>query len=704
MKNLKTSIILIFISILSFGQNIQNPLAGDISIYPIRYEDGMDIFIKTETEYDGELHVSYNEKDKQDYNDLLMSSNHLTLSKLKLNASYELEFYTITNNEKYTLNETPIVVNSNFDDFIDVAFGLNQKVNQYVSVKEQSVPFNEYLSSIIDNKLIYKEEAISYAQQFYFDFNNTLKRDGDVLAAIFKNYKKDGDQDGCTCKYIFNHNQNLAPNDDLDESNGAYSPTMTTNFFSSNPKPHMVLTEEKGPAHFKYLYMKGKNGGHKHQYTTLGVDNLNTNGAPNFAQISYNLNCQNYLLVPKDCACSKFVQIKYRYDAKMQLHTPDLPFFWSDGREAGVEEFTVLMANSAVGTHVLDAGRAKMHNKCNSDWNLDWFSNLGNLAVDALDLAVSVTSANGGVLDTIAGQAGGIINSIISLASTPVVNVTGGCNDGVTVGTLMEGTSLYVLKPNEPTTFVMTSHTYLGGRGYGSWLIQAHSHSNFAMSAIILGSAIAEEGFLKPADWCCTDKVGTYILGSQGGAPLSENNLRDYVGSHLGAWSPWDNVVYNPFTNLLTLPGRNVGYLIFNDPLDECAPTSGKNSEVEYTLDLNKEAVNLDQHIPAKAWENYEIMNKVKLDHLDPSIKFSIFPNPSVDEVNLSFYSPLEQEVEIYIYDVVGNKIAVPYIGPVPKGTLTIPYTLSEEFASGIYFVCIQTGDKILSIHKLIKN
>jgi hypothetical protein len=268
----------------------------------------------------------------------------------------------------------------------------------------------------------------------------------------------------------------------------------------------------------------------------------------------------------------------------------------------------------------------------------------------------------------------------------------------------MEGTSLYVLKPNEPTTFVMTSYTYLGGRGYGSWKIQAHSHSNFAMSAIILGPAIAEEGFFKPAEWCCTDKVGSYILGSIGSAPLSESNLHGYVGSHIGSWGPWNNIAYNPFTNLPTLPGKNLGWLLYNDPTDDCAPTQGAKKEIEYQISLNDEVVEPNLYMTDEALKNYETMNNINLDDYDPSIEISMFPNPTVSEINFTINSTIEREIEIYIYNSAGARVALPFVGVIPNGTLTIPYTLSEKLTSGVYFVQIKSGENVLSLNKFIKK
>jgi hypothetical protein len=170
MKNLILTLILAVISILAFGQNVQNNLSESIAIYPIRYEDGMDIFIKTEFENDGTIHLIYNKLNETDYKEILISQNNTTIPKLNLNSTYVLQFYGLYENEKVYFNEQPVVVNSNFDDLLEVSFELNKKINQYVSVKDQSIPFDKYLTSIIDNKTIFKEEAISYAHHFYLSY------------------------------------------------------------------------------------------------------------------------------------------------------------------------------------------------------------------------------------------------------------------------------------------------------------------------------------------------------------------------------------------------------------------------------------------------------------------------------------------------------------------------------------------------------
>jgi hypothetical protein len=250
----------------------------------------------------------------------------------------------------------------------------------------------------------------------------------------------------------------------------------------------------------------------------------------------------------------------------------------------------------------------------------------------------------------------------------------------------------------------MTSYTYLGGRGYGSWKIQAHSHSDFAMSAVILGPAIAEEGFFQPAEWCCTDKVGSYILGSAGSAPLSESNLQGYVGSHIGSLGPWPNISYNPFTNLPTLPGRNLGWLLYNDPNDDCAPTQGAKSGIKYKISLNEEAVDGKMYMKDEVLKNYNLINNLDLNNLETLIDLKVFPNPTMSEINFTINSTIEREIEIYIYNSAGARVALPFVGTIPNGSLTIPYTLSEKLTSGVYFIQIISGGNILSLNEFIKK
>lgn len=698
MKTFNLLFALCFLAFCSFGQNIQNPLEDQLTIYPIRYENGMEAFLTLEYWEEG-LTLKFQKKGSDEAFEEIISQDHILLKDLDPEADYELSLFRQTEGKKELLNESPIIFNSHFDDMIEVGTTLNRKMNQYVTDSTQSIPVNEYLLSLVDEKTIYKEEVLSFAQQYYFDWNQTISRDKNAFDSIFENYQK-GEKSAagpCLCKFVLNHNRVANPNNNPpNTSNGVTTPVM--DFFSDNsPEYHAIYKIEKGPAHWKYLAMEGRRGAHRFQYSDLGVDNPDHPGAPSYATMNYNLHCYNYSLVPKDCGCIKFIHLNYRYDLKMQLHTPDLNYFWSDGREAGVEEFAVLTANSAFGTHVLDAGRAKIHNSCNSAWNLDWFSSLANLAVNTATLVTGIINQQGGTISNV----NAVINDILTLASTPVVTVTGSCTDQLQNATLIEGQTYYVLRPNEPTSFILTSYSYLGGRGYGKWRLWAASVSDYAMSSVILSGAITGWWNGEDAPWCCTDKLGQYNIGSVGGAPLSENNLKDDVASHIGLLAPWDNVTYNSGSGLLQLPYQNLGAFAFNDPNDDCAITipSVKKKEYKDPVELNNDPIDLSQ-IPSNG--NEESLNNPVV--IQEELSLTLFPNPAESILNIRITVPENETMEIVVFNVYGKKVATPFIGQLPAGETTLPWNPGTKISSGTYVVSCIVDGAVLSSQKFIKK
>jgi hypothetical protein len=81
------------------------------------------------------------------------------------------------------------------------------------------------------------------------------------------------------------------------------------------------------------------------------------------------------------------------------------------------------------------------------------------------------------------------------------------------------------------------------------------------------------------------------------------------------------------------------------------------------------------------------------------NIKEEIYPNPFMDELNISVYSTKYQKIEINIFKVNGERIYYNRI-PINRGNTIL--RLNDrinlvELPSGIYYVQIRTSDKNIS-------
>ncbi len=75
-------------------------------------------------------------------------------------------------------------------------------------------------------------------------------------------------------------------------------------------------------------------------------------------------------------------------------------------------------------------------------------------------------------------------------------------------------------------------------------------------------------------------------------------------------------------------------------------------------------------------------------------ILFQNYPNPFNAATTLEFYLPADIKIELSIYNLLGQKLAILYNGFMPSGEHRISWD-SSPYPSGIYFARLRTGDKI---------
>lgn len=94
--------------------------------------------------------------------------------------------------------------------------------------------------------------------------------------------------------------------------------------------------------------------------------------------------------------------------------------------------------------------------------------------------------------------------------------------------------------------------------------------------------------------------------------------------------------------------------------------------------------------------ESDEILN---IDDIDVIENFTVYPNPSAGEVNVSFATQESTAATIEVVDLVGKVISTKQVNTVVGQNTT---TLAERLASGTYLVCVSLGDGSQQTKKLI--
>ena len=79
-----------------------------------------------------------------------------------------------------------------------------------------------------------------------------------------------------------------------------------------------------------------------------------------------------------------------------------------------------------------------------------------------------------------------------------------------------------------------------------------------------------------------------------------------------------------------------------------------------------------------------------------------LYPNPTKNLVNISYYIPKPQEIDLELFNIQGESLLSQNIPLNLSGKQSISINL-EEYKSGIYILMIKTEDETL-IHKIEKN
>ncbi|MCJ7458216.1 MAG: T9SS type A sorting domain-containing protein [candidate division Zixibacteria bacterium] len=77
------------------------------------------------------------------------------------------------------------------------------------------------------------------------------------------------------------------------------------------------------------------------------------------------------------------------------------------------------------------------------------------------------------------------------------------------------------------------------------------------------------------------------------------------------------------------------------------------------------------------------------------------YPNPFNPETNISFYLSEKSEVNLAIYNILGQKVRTLAEGPMESGSHTVTWNGKNEsgssVASGIYFYKLNAGDNTVT-------
>jgi hypothetical protein len=662
---------------MSFSQKSSSD--GTLTIYPIQYTNGVDYLVKKDFYGAGNYSIRYNEKGNASQQTLNMTNGEVLLTNLKSNTIYQISLYK--DNEPIFSN--PLEIDATINDEIYVASKLNELLEAYSTKKDQQISIFDYLNTHVSNQNLNAYEVISVLQQFFMKNELGLKRGSfEFVLQQIKNYASNGEKTECTCKFVLNHNRDFNPHNvaaSENSPNNTIVPISGVDIFSGNNQNRMFTHSTKGPAHSYRVLAEGSSGQNQWQFMTQPANGFNSgSGSPHYAAISYHLMCLGSKHIPKECGCEKRILVSYRADARQRTTTTNFPLFiFSHGSEISLDDMAVVFARSATGqVTILDAGRGLTYNKCNKNVNPDFFLAAGDLAVSIMQFIqpiLAISGENGdstNVIETLTPQISGLVQNLVAFASQPYFNVSGNCTDTQAQTTLVAGENTLVLKANVPLKLILTSFCHIKYRGYGRWLMSGESYTDYALTAFVPPSSyyINDSGLAEDASWCCTDKLFSYISGAYDGlSPLNTANVRQFIASNLGLFSPWNDITYN--NQDLPIITQDHGRYIYYSSDQDCAET-----------------------IPRRPSGNTFTTNNVH-----------VYPNPAKDVLNIELINANLKNVKIKILGSDGKLL---YSSPeIESNTQFWKIDLNNlNLVSGMYLVQVTNDNQIVETIKFIKQ
>ena len=134
--------------------------------------------------------------------------------------------------------------------------------------------------------------------------------------------------------------------------------------------------------------------------------------------------------------------------------------------------------------------------------------------------------------------------------------------------------------------------------------------------------------------------------------------------------------IFDPFLYLWGVPNNNYSTSIFKDKL-QLSYESIVNPDKGYDIWLNTQKIeNIDFDSVVVPKENKLTVETVS----------SAFPNPNSSSVNLTYKITVPVDVNISVYNILGEKISIVDRGMKEPGTYSVSYD-THKLASGIYFI-----------------
>lgn len=516
-------------------------------------------------------------------------------------------------------------------------------------------------------------EKLSFLQKYVFD--NEDFTDADTSTEITNWYPSRFDTSNaekclpnivtnCRCQVITKGTNKATPGaTDLDSV--AILPKIVQKVRRGGGDKTFIDRFEAGAAKYVALRQNEGAGGSSYEMSNMKDGDDATSVTSEASEIQFFLACLNRgtghdqgggtTNLPDSCDCKRPLYVSYEYTTNLYIKTEKKGCITNQGAGAQAEELALVVAyHGRDGSMTpLAAGKYGIGKQCSSSWNVQWWLNLLDVAGSVLGYYVTTLDTNSNNIPT-QNQIDDFLSALDSLIGTPFINSSGSCGELEQQQVLISGENTLTLLPNEPIRIALMSAYYVRTNGYGCYRSEAAVASDYYLVGVV-------ESELTENPECCSDKFGTYLVGSRsypdnGDVQIEAintvpNRLTD-VGCYLSTFGKWDGYEENPHTGCTQLL-------------------------YEFTL-LRGPSCTID--IPRYKQDFQDEVAIAGKDLIDP------FPTIVYDEINLRLNSKDQAKAQIALYDMVGNVVGRVFTGDLEVGVQDINFPV-QNLVSGVYIL-----------------
>lgn len=95
--------------------------------------------------------------------------------------------------------------------------------------------------------------------------------------------------------------------------------------------------------------------------------------------------------------------------------------------------------------------------------------------------------------------------------------------------------------------------------------------------------------------------------------------------------------------------------------------------------------------------------NSSSISTLKEEFKFNVYPNPTTEQLNISFNLTKKEQVQVAIYNIKGSLHSSLYNQELAEGKQTLKFNISDKLAPGVYLAKIKFGNQILTERIMVK-